>query len=307
MSKTKKVIARAVLLGFIAVFAFTGLPFRWVKAATCWAADGAIAMNNSHPSPLLQSVARIALPLQAAAECTPEIPAAVTTDRESPSKPGVACGPQYISDACHHFKIWQVNGHDVKWPQATAANGIHYFVNAGNSEFSSSIISSFKVWQSASENKIKFIPDAYGPIVSNPLNVSDGVNSVSFGTLTNAVEGWYQDPNGNTGYLSLSIDAVTRLTTGATKAWADPNTGLIYEADTVLNSSLSWSAQQPPPANTWYLPNTMVHEAGHWLDLADLKDAGEIELTMYYATAMGETKYATLGLGDKFGVRAIYP
>lgn len=222
-------------------------------------------------------------------------------------KPVDPCDPVAPLEQCDHYDIWNPEGPDVRWPAATAAAGIHYSLHIYTTpEFNASIESSFSPWPT-SGGKIKFIRDADQNISINSLTVSDDINSVRFGDLSNVTEGWYVDPNGHRGYLSIQRDNVTGAATGATRAWHNAVTGLIYEADTVLNINLSWSTKDPPGFGTYYVPNTMVHEAGHWLDLADLYGDGERELTMYYQTPAEETKYATLGVGDAMGVKALYP
>ena len=222
-------------------------------------------------------------------------------------EPSDPCDPTTPTDQCDHYDIWNPEGPNVRWPAATAAAGIHYSLHINTTpEFNTSIEDSFSPWQGASGQKIKFIRDADKNISINSLTISDDINSVRFGDLSNVTEGWYEDPNGRRGYLSIQRDSLTGAATAATAAWHNTITGLIYEADTVLNINLSWSTN-PPGFDTYYVPNTMVHEAGHWLDLADLYDPGERELTMYFETAAEELKYASLGKGDAMGVKAIYP
>jgi hypothetical protein len=53
------------------------------------------------------------------------------------------------------------------------------------------------------------------------------------------------------------------------------------------------------------LQNIATHEFGH-NGLADLKPLKDAELTMYYASSLGETKKRSLGVGDILGIQALY-
>lgn len=228
------------------------------------------------------------------------------------NQPADPCDPNNPTKQCNRFTPYTRDGHEIHWPTDVALAGIHYYTPLGEPN-KSSILYSFSTWQTASNGKIKFFDDATGTIGNDPLNVSDGVNSVTFGPLSSSLqEGWYEDPNGHWGYLSLSRDLKANIITGSTMAWAPPETGIMYEADTILNSNLTWTTNQPLPTE-YYVPNTMVHEVGHWLDLADLcsdanPNCGERLLTMYYGGGSpGITTYATLGTGDISGVKYFYP
>lgn len=228
-----------------------------------------------------------------------------------PPPPPDPCDATNPTDQCDHYVIYKnANGHNVRWAVATAAAGVHYRIKTGtNVNMALLIEASFEAWQIEANNKIKFIRDADGAV---PAPAKDNLSTVAFGTVTALAPGLYTDGAGNTVYVQTSTTAAG-VSTGETWAWNDPNTGLISDVDTVLNSSLTWDDAPPVDPTKYWIPNTMVHEAGHWLDLADLCSAanpncGERELTMYYGGGgVGITKYATLGVGDIRGLRALYP
>lgn len=85
------------------------------------------------------------------------------------------------------------------------------------------------------------------------------------------------------------------------------------ECDIAFNIDFNWSAD-----DTWCPPlafdvrNVAAHEFGHWLHLDDLgvgvivSPAIIANQTMYYASAMGETKKRDLAQGDIDGINHIY-
>lgn len=79
----------------------------------------------------------------------------------------------------------------------------------------------------------------------------------------------------------------------------------IVEADIVLTVSLPWGDSQE--LNRYDIRSVLVHEFGHWLGIQHLESAGASELSMFARPQPGQTKYATLGLGDVKAVRAAYP
>ncbi|MFH1207603.1 MAG: matrixin family metalloprotease [Patescibacteria group bacterium] len=307
MSKTKKVIVRAVLLGFIAVFTFTGLPFRWVKAATCWAAENAIAMNQSHPSSLLQSVARIALPLQAAAECMPnEIPADFTMNRTTlpnpndPEDPINYCDPLKADARCPWF-FWSQR----RW---ATESSIHYSIkcnsipgNLTQQQAINAITASFETWNSLTENKLHYIYDGCDNAAPAGWK-EDGKNIVSF---------FSQDSVGlnktfYSGALPLPVDEFG-------KAYL-PNSEFDVILDSTLPDGKTWTvATEGASIPEYYdIQNIAVHEVGHTLGLSHPQETGYpqgggAELTMYSSTnELGVTKRQSLGTGDVNGVKCIY-
>lgn len=221
--------------------------------------------------------------------------------------PSGPCDPAQPTDQCNHYGFKFVNGHIIHWPAGVAATGIHYHIKLGTiTSLADAMASSFPAWQSASNEKIKFIRGDGVNITVDPLQTSDGQNTVSLGTVSNLTDGWYQDSNGHKGYRASLKDPTASYIIGATKTWCD-DYGVIYEVDIVLNSGISWSVENPPPSDAYSVQNVMTHEIGHTLFLLDLYGAGESELTMYGYGTQGETKKISLGAGDISGVRALYP
>lgn len=81
--------------------------------------------------------------------------------------------------------------------------------------------------------------------------------------------------------------------------------GTITDADVAFNSSLTWSTSGA--AGAYDVQNTATHEFGHFLRLLDLSGAGDVDKTMYFSAALGETKKRTLDVDDINGINAIYP
>jgi len=115
-------------------------------------------------------------------------------------------------------------------------------------------------------------------VTSDSVVSGDGKNTV----------GW--------GPLSPGIIAVTYL-------WYNPATKEIVEFDIVFNTYYGWSAAGE--AGKMDLQNIATHELGH-NGLADLRPPRDAELTMYYASSLGETKKRTLGAGDILGIQTLY-
>lgn len=89
-------------------------------------------------------------------------------------------------------------------------------------------------------------------------------------------------------------------------------TGLHYsgvaltETDTIFNMNYGWGCCGEP--NLYDVKNTMTHEFGHWLALGDLTNwVINGQKTMYYQSALGETKKQTLESDDVNGINYIYP
>ena len=121
---------------------------------------------------------------------------------------------------------------------------------------------------------------------NRPVVSGDGVNTVGWDLL---------DPG---------IIAITTI-------WYNPATKEIVEFDTVFNTYYTWGNADPDNDGIVEYPNVMdlqniaTHEFGH-NGLADLRPPKDAELTMYYASTLGEIKKRTLGAGDELGIKALY-
>lgn len=100
----------------------------------------------------------------------------------------------------------------------------------------------------------------------------------------------------------FSYDGGSTGSVGVTSVYASGSTvTMIY---TNLNSHYSLTVGGS--ATSYDIQNTMTHEFGHWLVLADLYSAGSSSYTMYYTESKGETKKRSLESDDKNGIKAIY-
>lgn len=134
---------------------------------------------------------------------------------------------------------------------------------------------SSETWDDATEFELYNSPT----ITSDSVISGDGKNTVGWGLL---------DPG---------VIAVTYL-------WYNPATKQIVEFDTVFNTYYTWGNAEVNP-DVMDLQNIATHEFGH-NGLADLRPPKDAELTMYYASTLGETKKRTLGVGDILGIQALY-
>ena len=138
----------------------------------------------------------------------------------------------------------------------------------------STLEASSETWDAATSFDLYDAPT----ITSDSVVSGDGTNTV----------GW--------GPLSPGIIAVAYL-------WYNPATKKIVEFDIVFNAYYAWSAAGE--AGKMDLQNIATHELGH-NGLADLRPPRDAELTMYYASSLGETKKRTLGVGDILGIQRLY-
>lgn len=79
----------------------------------------------------------------------------------------------------------------------------------------------------------------------------------------------------------------------------------VIEADIVLTATLPWGSSNV--INRYDIASVLVHELGHWLGIDHMDSKAASELSMFAQPQPGQTKYATLGLGDVRAVRAAYP
>jgi hypothetical protein len=88
-----------------------------------------------------------------------------------------------------------------------------------------------------------------------------------------------------------------------------PPTGAILDADIELNEAYRTFSTACPGAcaDADDIQNTVTHEVGHVIGLADLYDSGSEESTMYWSAAPGETKKRTLSDDDIQGLCSVYP
>jgi hypothetical protein len=162
-------------------------------------------------------------------------------------------------------------------------NTISYKVNPSGSGLDSEVVrstleASSETWDSVTGFEL-FAPPT---ITSESVVSGDGKNTIGWSSL---------DPG---------IIAVTTI-------WYYPHNKTIVEFDTVFNTYYTWGILNPqnPDLIKMDLQNIATHEFGH-NGLADLKPLKDAELTMYYASSLGETKKRSLGVGDILGIQALY-
>jgi hypothetical protein len=92
---------------------------------------------------------------------------------------------------------------------------------------------------------------------------------------------------------------------GETFVFFNPDTGSIYDADTLINTSLAplTICGDSCPPGVADMQNVLTHEAGHFFGLghSDQKDA-----TMYPDAPLGQVSKRTLASDDSAGICAIY-
>ena len=109
-----------------------------------------------------------------------------------------------------------------------------------------------------------------------------------------------------------SISAQYPNAIAVTIVWRNIATGIIAEADAIMNSDLPWDqdvtvadpdAETADSAGAYDVQNIAAHEAGHWLmlDHVNLSDH-----TMYTFGSVGELQKRTLACGDEDGAVKMY-
>ncbi len=161
-------------------------------------------------------------------------------------------------------------------------------INAANSGLSSSLLlsntsSSISKWESAAGANIL----GNGISIDGPAtnkNVLDGVNEVSFGSIS--------DSN------TIAVTTVWGNFSGPTF-----NRQLV-EWDQVFNTAYAWSSTGE--AGKMDYENISTHELGHAVGMGDIYNSGCGTVTMYGYASEGETNKRTLEAVDITGISALY-
>jgi hypothetical protein len=150
----------------------------------------------------------------------------------------------------------------------------------------------------------EYLPNGWNSAIQKGGVTWDGAGSsfhyICAGTTTRTApvyDGYnvvYEDDLGNGGTIAANY------------YWYDRRTKHISENDIIFNNRYSWSAEGDPPPTSYDVQNIATHEAGHDLQLDDLYQSYQREMTMYGYGAPGETKKRTLETGDKDGIKYIY-
>jgi hypothetical protein len=104
------------------------------------------------------------------------------------------------------------------------------------------------------------------------------------------------------GYNIVAFGKSGAGTIAVTYLWYRGST--VIETDTIMNTRYRWSLSGE--AGKMDVQDIMTHEFGHWCGLADLYADADYWLTMYGYGDYGLIYARSLGLGDIYGLRAVY-
>ena len=168
-------------------------------------------------------------------------------------------------------------------------------------------------------NKTK-IPVSY---YINPQNSYSIDQIIANGTISTAFDTWENDPGSYMDYNysgstslkgpiydqknTVSFQSLNSSAVAVTYYWYYKNTRELVEFDIVFNEKYPWSVTDSGNSYSFDLQNVATHEIGHTLSLGDLYSTSTSELTMYGYASFGEIKKRDLGLGDRLGIKRIYP
>lgn len=167
------------------------------------------------------------------------------------------------------------SGFYVRWPSAAPILTVSVDT-AGSQDLSASVAETIiraSIAQYSSQTRIS-LTGSYGsyPDVT-------GVSTINFTTQP---------------YFSSGVIAVTNVSYSA-------SSGIINEADILLNELLTFSSSTNPTSGTYYLGDVITHELGHFMGLShsEVQDS-----TMMYSLFRGQY---TLSEDDLSGLNTIYP
>ncbi len=129
---------------------------------------------------------------------------------------------------------------------------------------------------------------------------------------------------GTTTQTSIGMDYVNLIVWRQSNDWKYENsaiamttttfntyTGEIVDADIEVNGVDYTFSVSPPDTpgvpGTMDIQNTLTHELGHCIGLADVFDKADSDATMYYTAGYGDTNKSTLSQDDINGLCTIYP
>ena len=202
------------------------------------------------------------------------------------------CDPARPSDQCAHYTT------GFKWP--ATVRGIAYvfdtsrvpadFTPADTTAWMEAVERAVAPWNAEIRARIQFVRG--NPLIQQCGGIAgDNTNCIAFRDIAG---------------LGLAESHVQRV----------PFTNDIREVDLDFDIQITdaqggeffWGHCNPNcQANVFDVQNVATHEFGHWLQLRDLNNPGEAELTMYQPISLRETKKKTLGFGDLLGAKALYP
>lgn len=174
----------------------------------------------------------------------------------------------------------------VTYKVATAAKG-----SIGASVIADTFARAFATWTAPNDRCLPGVSVVQVGTIEGPVQVGYTANAP--GTNANVI-GFVQGPwTHGEGNDTLALTTVTFR--------ADD--GRILDADTEINSDVSWSVARPLAATDYDFGTAMLHEAGHFLGLAH---SATTDSAMFASYTVG-TSRTKLDDDDLAGICAIYP
>lgn len=188
------------------------------------------------------------------------------------------------SDAYGQCSAFLASG--TRWKGVVPNFVINYYNPFGFSVsyIESIVVQAMSTWQSVLTYQVFGMNDPSLLPQTNPNNEPDGINEISFGTISTA------------GVIAHTI--VWGIFSGPV------GSRQIYEADIVFNQEMPFSSTVT--SNTYWFPDICTHEHGHYIGLADIYDSACSFVTMYGYASFGETHKTQLSICDIEAIQFLY-
>lgn len=154
---------------------------------------------------------------------------------------------------------------------------------------------SLKAWDKATSRNLVSIIERFS-----------NIGGIDLGWYTGSPDGWNTIEMDAVGYIR---DNYGPGIIGLARAYVNPGTNRIVEADVLLNDvKYGWSSFFDPKTGTMIVRNIGTHEAGHAFGLLDVTNTSYAEATMFRlnSSIYGETAKCTLWTGDIAGIQKLY-